>query len=288
MKLTVLDSQHRPALEAFLELHIESSLFLRSNLAAVGLKDTGKRFEGTYVGAFEGDALVAVAAHYWNGNIITQTPVYTAELVQFLSRQSDRVIAGFLGPWSQTQAALVTLNINPDTLLRSCREVLYALPLADLVMPSTRPDQNVSARPAVLDDLDLLSDWRIAYNAETMNIQPDESRRLQVHKNLTHAIDSERIFVLEDHGKLVSMTGLNAQLPNTVQIGGVWTPPKLRSRGYARQLVARHLNQLRTASVEKAILFTEEENRPARAVYESLGFSQIGDYAILIMSEPNG
>jgi uncharacterized protein len=72
----------------FLDMHAESSLFLRSNLAAAGLTDTGKPFEGTYVGAFEDGDLVAVAAHDWNGNVITQTSVYTAEVVQFLSRQS--------------------------------------------------------------------------------------------------------------------------------------------------------------------------------------------------------
>jgi uncharacterized protein len=177
------------------------------------------------------------------------------------------------------------LNINPDALHKSCREVLYALPLSDLVMSAVRPDQSVAARPAVLENIDLLCDWRMEYTFETMSIQPDASGRLQVRENLTHSIAAERIFVLEDHGKLVSMTGLNAQLPTIVQIGGVWTPPNLRSRGYARQLIARHLKHLRACGLEKAILFTEEENRAARAVYESLGFSQVGDYAIVILPE---
>ncbi|MCB0185048.1 MAG: hypothetical protein KDE31_12325, partial [Caldilineaceae bacterium] len=57
-------------LERFLLAHLDSSMFLLSNLRNAGLADTGERYSGSYVAAFEGDAIVGVIAHYWNGNLI--------------------------------------------------------------------------------------------------------------------------------------------------------------------------------------------------------------------------
>ena len=73
----LLGPDDRDALERFLLAHADSSLFLRSNVRAAGLVDDGRPFSGTYAGAFDG-GLRAVAAHYWNGNVIVQAPVALA------------------------------------------------------------------------------------------------------------------------------------------------------------------------------------------------------------------
>ena len=50
-------------------------MFLRANAFHSGLQDGPEPFRGLYMGAFYGDALTDVAAHYWNGNIILQAPI---------------------------------------------------------------------------------------------------------------------------------------------------------------------------------------------------------------------
>ncbi|HEY2743130.1 MAG TPA: GNAT family N-acetyltransferase, partial [Polyangia bacterium] len=57
-------------LERFLVAHADSSMFLRGNARAAGLVDRGQRFEGTYVAGREAGAIVAVAACFWNGNVM--------------------------------------------------------------------------------------------------------------------------------------------------------------------------------------------------------------------------
>lgn len=81
------------------------------------------------------------------------------------------------------------------------------------------------------------------------------------------------------------MTAFNARLPEIVQVGGVWTPPELRGRGYARCVIAAHLRVARRSGADRAILFTDEENLPAQRAYEALGFSEIGTYGLAFLEE---
>ena len=63
-------------------------------------------------------------------------------------------------------------------------------------------------------------------------------------------------------------------------MGGVWTPPERRGRGYARAVVAASLLDARAEGVERAVLFTE--NPVARRAYEALGFRRVGEYGLVI------
>jgi predicted GNAT family acetyltransferase len=91
-------------------------------------------------------------------------------------------------------------------------------------------------------------------------------------------------WIVLDGGQPVSYSAFNARLPDIVQVGGVWTPPELRGGGYGRAVVAGSLLDARAAGVDRAVLFTGEENRSARAAYEALGFRVVGDYALVIFA----
>jgi predicted GNAT family acetyltransferase len=71
-------------------------------------------------------------------------------------------------------------------------------------------------------------------------------------------------------------------MPDSVQIGGVFTPPQYRSRGYARSAVGGTLLDARERCVRRAILFTGEDNVAAIAAYRALGFERIGDFNITL------
>jgi predicted GNAT family acetyltransferase len=89
------------------------------------------------------------------------------------------------------------------------------------------------------------------------------------------------LFVLTRDDALVSMAAFNARVAEAAQIGGVYTPPDLRSRGYARSAVAGALLAVRASSVRRGVLFTAESNAPAQRSYQALGFRRIGDYGLL-------
>ena len=99
-------------LERFLLAHPNTTMFLRSNLLAAGLVDHGERQEGTYVAAFDGSQVLAVVAHYWNGNLVVEAPVELEALVHAAVRASGREVRGFIGPHAQAVAARACTGID--------------------------------------------------------------------------------------------------------------------------------------------------------------------------------
>lgn len=279
----VLDDQDASTLADFLASRIETSIFLRSNSMKSGLTDGNRPYHGVYVGAFEEGTLVGVAAHYWNGMIILQASRYVEQLVKKVMQVSSRPLAGVIGPLAQALEALSALGISRDELNADSPEILYSLSLEALKAPPHRDGQNLKASPPRKKDLDQLIEWTLAYEHETLGIALTPARREHVSTRLQRAINEGTLYIMTDHDVLVSQTGFNSEVPGIVQIGGVWTPPHFRGRGYARTIVARHLITARDRGIEKAILFTAHDNIPAQKAYESLGFERIGDYAIMIL-----
>ena len=71
MIFRVLQPGDEASLETYLLPKIESSMFLVGNMRAVGLEYKGDGYEGTYAAAFEGERIIGVVAHTWNGMVDT-------------------------------------------------------------------------------------------------------------------------------------------------------------------------------------------------------------------------
>ena len=82
----------------------------------------------------------------------------------------------------------------------------------------------------------------------------------------------------------MAVSGFNSQLPETVMIGGVYTPKPLRGRGYAGKVLALHLRQARAKGVKRAVL--SAANEAAAKAYERIGFRQMGTFNITILDNP--
>ena len=72
--IRILQPGDEAALRAFVLPRLASSVFLLGNMQMAGLADHGEVFQGSYAAAWEGDAIVGVAAHYWQGNLVVQAP----------------------------------------------------------------------------------------------------------------------------------------------------------------------------------------------------------------------
>jgi predicted GNAT family acetyltransferase len=90
------------------------------------------------------------------------------------------------------------------------------------------------------------------------------------------------LWVLTLAGEIVSMTGFNAQARGIVQVGGVYTPPALRSRSYARAAVAASLKLARERGASRSVLFTSERNQAAQAAYRGFGYRVTGDFGLVL------
>lgn len=277
----VLGPGDEKALEEFLRRYAESSMFLRANVRAAGIVDRGGRYQGTYAAALDGDRVVAVACHSWRGALILQAPERLAAVVRCAVERSGRKIAGLIGPWAQVVDAREVLGLRDAPTRLASREVLYTLALDEIVTPSMLASGVVRCRRPTTDDLPLIVEWRAAYNVEA-NRRPDTAATREQSREEVERWHADRDhFLLTRDGARVAYSAFNARVPDIVQVGGVWTPPALRGRGYARAAVAGSLLIARAEGASRAILFTGEENRPARRAYEAIGFRPIGDYGLL-------
>lgn len=157
----------------------------------------------------------------------------------------------------------------------------FSLELSDLVMPRL---DGLRLAPIRAEDAAAMAAWRAAYMVEILGqdivaAEPEAARQIARYR----AEGSHRILWQEDTP--VAFTGFNARLPGLVQIGGVYTPPDLRGRGFARAAVALHLAEARAAGTRTARLFAASDS--AARAYRAIGFQRAGDVALVMFAEPS-
>jgi RimJ/RimL family protein N-acetyltransferase len=281
VEVRLLGPDDRDALVAFLEAHADSSMFLRGNLARGGLVDRGEPFQATYAGAFDG-TLRAVAAHTWIGHLLVQAPVHAAEVAREALARSGRVLKGINGPWAQVVEARRGLGLADRPAAFDSRDGLFALALSDLVRPSALDAAGVRCRRTADADLARIVRWRVAYSIELLNAPEGPALEAEARADVARHHGDGTAWVLERAGEPVAFSAFNARLPDVVQVGGVYTPPPERRRGYARAVVAGSLLAAAREGVRRAILFTGEDAVASRRAYEAIGFRRIGDYGLVI------
>lgn len=284
--LSLVTPADAPLLEAFLRPRRASSMFLLSNLRRGGLIDRGERCQGTYAAAWTNGAITAVAGHFWNGMLILQAPDRLDEVVYKALSASGHPLTGIIGPGDQVGAALDCLRGANFRIRVDFPEILYRLDLAALNVPEPLASGMLTARMAREQDADLLADWNADYSVEALGVEDTPELRQAHHAGIHSTIAEGRTWILEDAGRPVAMCGFNAEVEEAVQVGPVWTPPTLRSRGYARNVVAAALLDARREGVQEAVLFTDVENVPAQKAYEFLGFRAIGSFRIVLLQQP--
>lgn len=280
-RIRILGEGDEPALENFLRERPDTSMFLRSNLHAAGIVHTGEPYTADYAAALDGDAVVAVAAHSWGGNLVLEAPRALAELVRAVAAHSGRGVDGIVGVAAQVREARSALGLESASVSLDSTEDLLGLDLDALAVPDELSAEGTRCRLPEPRELDLLTAWRVAYEMEALGALDDALLRRRCRESIELYQQGERHFVLEQAGRLVSYSAFNAALEDCVQIGGVYTPPELRRGRRARCVVAGSLLQARGAGVRRSVLFTATDNRAAQRAYRALGYERVGNYGIL-------
>lgn len=284
--LRLLRSDERPLLEGFLHAQRDSSIFLLANARTAGLEDGELRYQGAYLGAFQGERLVGVVAHYWNGMLVLQAPGPELEaLVSAQRARSPRALRGLIGPAAQVERARAHLDLPVEQAALDEPQGLYGLDLARLCLPAAL-DASLRARRARPGDEGRLAQWKLEYSLESLGEPDRPALRQECAQFAERAAAGGSTWVLESEGERVAMSSFNAELTELVQVGGVWTPPTLRGRGYARAVVGASLRDAQRAGCQRAVLFTGESNAPAVRAYAALGFERVGDYRMFILPPP--
>lgn len=103
------------------------------------------------------------------------------------------------------------------------------------------------------------------------------------HPSQRHRIDDGRVGLWEEGGQPVSMAYASPANGGVTRVGGVWTPPGLRGRGYASGVVAV-LSDERMAAGERCMLYTDLANPTSNKIYQAMGYRRIGDNITIAFS----
>jgi ribosomal protein S18 acetylase RimI-like enzyme len=269
-------------LDRFLIPRATGSLVLLSNSRLGGLEDHGRIFQGTYAAYRDGDEITGVAAHYWNGMVFFQAPENASRLFDAVVAATGRECTGIAGPYGQVQGVLPGLLKKKGYPAMDSRDTLYSLNLDALAVPDLLKRSDVTCRHPADDEIPAMIDLRIAFMKELMGPDMRASREDEARETVRYQQQTNNHWILETAGKIVATTAISAGTPEVVQIGGVYTIPGYRNRGYGRAVVAGSLLDARTRNVKKAILFTGTDMPAAQKMYRALGFRQIGEYGLVI------
>ena len=264
-----------PAIRAFLQDHLPLAFYPLANLDTYGLGGDHPRAVRFWLwrqGQEVSDAL-GVSTQGFLHPIFTTDPLSAAA-----TAMAGCSTIGFGGPPDVLTRFHAALGITGRPS-RDYTEPCYHLPLDQLVMP---PIGTLALCPMDSAPAGLLTSWRALFLMETQGALPD-SAMARAMGEMEEIRARGQYRVLMDGARPVAMTGFNAGAGQAVQVGGVFTPPDLRGRGYGRIAVALHLRAARKQGVTDAYL--SAATAPAARAYESLGFSPYGSYRAMIYDE---
>jgi predicted GNAT family acetyltransferase len=179
--------------------------------------------------------------------------------------------------------ARAALGLDGTRASHDGQELLFALSLDALKVPNLLRQPDIVVRtPSEAETSQVVRGWRVDYMAETLGSKRSPELETAALEHMQGTRKDGLLWVLARGDELVAMTTFNASARGIVQVGGVYTPPSLRSRGYARAAVAGSLQRAKENGAARSILFTAEHNQAARRCYTSLGYEAIGDFGLVL------
>ena len=171
--------------------------------------------------------------------------------------------------WNQIRS-----RVDPPTVVR-LNQPIYAIKRR-----FDYPDLG-QARYATLKDLEQLVPACAAMHKEEVGIDPLLRDAAGYRERIRELVEKRRSIVRIIDGRIASKCEYSAITNDSAQLMGVWTDPRHRRTGLAREMLREVCGHLFRR--QKAVtLFVNDFNRPAIELYESLGFQRIGMNRALI------
>ncbi len=278
-KVEMVSEDTREEMIAFLKRHDNYSLFLLGNFENYGATISESPYSGNFKIIRLYDEIITVFCLTKKGNLLIQSvikePIFDLVLASCL--EEPMPLNGLVGDWDFCHIFWKFVKdkkvIQHETF--TSKEILYQIDLNNMPCVS---QSNV--RLLTADDYNQWKPLRLDYIVEEglpNDLTDDQLLELFVDKCEKKVIWG---FFLMD--QLVSIADLNAKTFDLGQLGGVYTAPHFRKKGYSRSVIHKLLSDIRTIhNIRKLIIFTGENNLPAQKLYTSFGANQIGHFAVL-------
>ncbi|MEO9324870.1 GNAT family N-acetyltransferase [Nocardioides sp. C4-1] len=139
--------------------------------------------------------------------------------------------------------------------------------------PEVVPDPFV--RRTERADLPLLYPACVAMYTEEVGVSPEAGGTGDLYRaRVTQLMSRGWSFARFDDGQLVFKAEVACATADAAQIQGVWVPPERRGEGLALAGMAAVVDAVRAEIAPSVSLYVNEWNKPARRVYQRVGFRE--------------
>lgn len=273
--LRVLGAADTAALTGLAAADPVANTFLLSHLEITGTAAPTSA-GGQVLGVFDGEHLTAAC---WAGVNVVPTGVTAEtgpEIGAYLARTGRR-FSSLFGP------AEAVLSLWSELRHASPRpfDIRSDQPLLEITGPSAVPPAP-GLRKSRPEDLDLLLPACTAMFEEEVGYSPVSGGSRHYRQRVLSLIKNGHSLVEFDAaGQVIFKAELGTVSSSAVQVQGVWMNPAYRGRG----LSAAYMSAVVEFAQELApvtSLYVNHYNAPARATYESVGFTQVGTFATIL------
>jgi len=126
-------------------------------------------------------------------------------------------------------------------------------------------------RPATEADKELVVEWAHAFYLDTFGTD-----RNMPESDITPALAGGAVFIWEDE-RPVSMALKTRPTDKGIAVGGVYTPPELRRKGYATSCVAELSRHILQSGYRFCTLFADLANLTSNSIYKKIGYKEVCD-----------
>ncbi|MDQ1257916.1 MAG: uncharacterized protein QG656_2524 [Candidatus Hydrogenedentes bacterium] len=137
-------------------------------------------------------------------------------------------------------------------------------------------------RAAAEDDIPLLTDWREKFSLDIQHSSAREDVLVAVRRD----VESGNLYLWECN-RPVSTAVLKRPIGKGISIGGVYTPPEFRRRGYASACVAALSQFMLDKGYAYCSLYTNLANPTSNHIYQAIGYEPVGEVVEIKFDCPN-
>jgi predicted GNAT family acetyltransferase len=162
------------------------------------------------------------------------------------------------------------------------REIRASQPVMEIsAPPRVAPDPLV--RRVRREELDILLPASVAMFTEEVGVSPIGPDGGGAYRaRVRELIDAGRAYARIEDGRVIFKAEIGSVTPLACQVQGVWVRPELRGRGLAEAGMAALVNDAMRRVAPVVSLYVNDYNRPARAAYKRVGFTQTATFASVL------
>lgn len=181
-------------------------------------------------------------------------------------------LPGLVGPTASATAFAAAWGARTGAVARITRHE-RSFRLRHVIPPRSAPGYMLRAQP---EHRAILAAWSKAFDHEAHTAPPGPTDYDATADRWIRGV-GRTAWLWIDEGRPVSLTGVGGETPHGIRVGPVYTPPEVRGRGYASNLVAE-ASQLHLDSGRQFVfLFTDLANPTANKIYQSIGYEPVID-----------